>query len=197
METDNGNKRFNWRLPLYTAVLTIAICFLDALVESDGLVYVLIAALVSLLFLVVLLIAAIAKKLRLCMVLLSMLLVFWVVSFATFKNYYAIRNNARWSLWSHRYTAEVLARPEPENGELKHVEWDGWGFAGAGDTNVYLVFDPTDSLSAAAKSHQPGKFNGIPCKVPLVSRLENRWYAVRFYTDERWGKAHLDCGAAD
>jgi hypothetical protein len=196
METDSGNKQFNWRLPLYTAALTIAICFLDALVESDGLVYLLIAALVGVLFLVVFLIAAIAKKLRLCVVLLSMLLVFWVVSFLTIKNHYAIRNNARWCLWSRRYKAEVLAQPEAVNGELKHVEWDGWGFAGA-ETNVYLVFDPTDSLSSAVKSHQPGKFNGIPCKVPLVNRLENRWYAVRFYTDERWGKAHLDCGAAD
>jgi len=60
---------------------------------------------------------------------------------------------------------------------------------------VFLVFDPTDSLSAAAKSHSPGKFKGIPCEVPLVRRLESHWYTVRFYTDEYWGRRNaLDCG---
>jgi hypothetical protein len=78
-------------------------------------------------------------------------------------------------------------------GELKHVEWDGWGFPGAGNTDVYLVFDPSDSLAAAAKKHQPGKFDGIPGRVPRVSCLESRWYAVLFYTDERWGKPNHDC----
>jgi hypothetical protein len=50
----------------------------------------------------------------------------------------------------------------------------------------YLVFDPGDSLSAAAASHQPGKFNGIPCEVYRVRRLESHWYTVLFYTDEDW-----------
>ena len=197
METDSGNWRFNWRPLLYTAAATVVICLLDALVESDGLVYLLAVAAFSLLSFVVLLIAAVAKKFHVCIRVISILLVFCVVSFAMFRNHYMIRNAARWSLWSHWYKAEVLAQPEGANGELKHVEWDGWGFAGAGDTNVYLVFDPTNSLSGAARSHRPGKFNGIPCEVPLVSRLEDRWYAVLFYTDEGWGKAHFDCGVAD
>jgi len=85
-------------------------------------------------------------------------------------------------VWSHWYKAEVLAQRDSATGELKHIEWDGWGFAGAGDTTVYLVFDPTDALSAAAQSHQPGKFGGLPCEVPFVRRLQSRWYAVRFYT---------------
>ena len=55
---------------------------------------------------------------------------------------------------------------------------------------------PNRFLSAAAKSHQPGKFVGIPCTVPLVSRIESQWYAVRFYTDEWWGRRNaLDCGS--
>ena len=63
------------------------------------------------------------------------------------------------------------------------------GMVGAGqDTIVYLVFDPTDALSSAAKKHQPGKFSGIPCEVPLVDRIEEEWYTVRFYTDENWGQ---------
>jgi hypothetical protein len=36
---------------------------------------------------------------------------------------------------------KVLAQPASANGEFRHVEWDGWGWAGQ-DTTVYLVFDP-------------------------------------------------------
>jgi hypothetical protein len=68
---------------------------------------------------------------------------------------------ARRLVWAHCQKAEVLAQPSV-TGELKHIEWDGWGCAGQ-DTTAYLVFDPTDSLSAAAREHRPGKFNGIPC----------------------------------
>ena len=50
-----------------------------------------------------------------------------------------------------------------------------------------LSFDPTDSLSNAASTHQPGKYSGVPCEVVLVRRLETAWYTVQFYTDERWG----------
>jgi hypothetical protein len=56
---------------------------------------------------------------------------------------------------------------------LKHVEWESSGWGPIGPTIVYLVFDPADSLSAAAKSHQAGKFSGIPCEVPRVQRLES------------------------
>jgi hypothetical protein len=190
----SGKDRVNWRLPAYTAVVTLIVSILDAVAESDGIVYLMMAALISILLLIVLIAAASAKKFGTCISLLLVLLVFWMVSTITVKNSYAIRNTASWSLWSRRYKAEVLAQPEPASGELRHAEWDGWGFPGAGDTIVYLVFDPTDSLAKAAYDHQPGKFNGIPCKVPRVSRLESRWYAVLFYTDERWGKAHVDCG---
>ena len=104
----------------------------------------------------------------------------------------------KWLLYRHGYKAEVLAQPS-KNGELNHIEWDGWGWAGQ-DTTVYLVFDPTDSLSAAAKSNQPGKFSGIPCEVPVVHRLESHWYTVQFYTDEFWGRHNnengLDCSGS-
>jgi len=128
---------------------------------------------------------------------LSTLVLFWLLSFIFVANHFAIRNAARWSLRSRRYKAEVLRQPDLPTGELKHIDWDGSGFAGAGDTNVYLVFDPTDSLTAAVKGRQPGKPSGIPCSVPQVNRLERQWYAVMFYTDERWGKPHYDCGMND
>jgi hypothetical protein len=95
------------------------------------------------------------------------------------------RTTVRWMLYSGTYKAEVLAQPTVA-GELRHIEWDGWGGFGAGDTVVYLVFDPNDSLAAAATKHVPGKFNGIRCVVPDVRRLGKNWYAVQFYTDEDW-----------
>jgi hypothetical protein len=59
---------------------------------------------------------------------------------------------------------------------------------------VYLAFDPTDSLAAAAKSHSPGKFSGMPCEVYRVLRLESHWYSVAFYTHEEWGRRNtLNC----
>jgi hypothetical protein len=42
----------------------------------------------------------------------------------------------------------------------------------------------------AAISRQPGKFNGIPCEVQLVRRLESHWYTVQNYTDQYWDKCN-------
>jgi hypothetical protein len=118
---------------------------------------------------------------------LSVVVIYWAISAVLVGNYSAVRDAARWLVWSHDYKARVLAQRASENGGLKHVDWDGWGMF-AQDTSVFLVFDPTDSLSTAAMSHQPGKFNGIPCEVSLVRRLESHWYSVRFYTGEYWGQ---------
>jgi hypothetical protein len=192
VKNESPRERFNWRFPLYTALATIAFGLLDTLGESDSMLYLLLVVLISLFLLLLLLFAAIGGKPSFCLAILSVLVVSWIVSFAFFINHYAIRNTVRWSFGSRRYKAELLAQSNRANGELKHVEWDGWGWGGA-DNTVYLVFDPSDSLAAPAKRHQPGKFDGIPCRVARVSRLENRWYAVLFYTDERWGKPNHDC----
>ena len=117
---------------------------------------------------------------------LAMVVVFASVSWLLFRVSDDVRTTGRWLIESHKYKAEILAQPDSANGELKHAEWDGWGFAGAGDTIVYLVFDPNDSLAAAARSRSAGKYKGIPCEVPQVRRLENRWYTVLFYTDTDW-----------
>lgn len=97
----------------------------------------------------------------------------------------ALGTAARWIVRSRDYKARVLAQPDGTYGELKHVEWDAWGWAGE-STTVYLVFDPTDALAEAARSHQSGKYNGIPCKADLVRRLESHWYTVRFFTNDLW-----------
>ena len=81
METNDGLKWFNWRLPLYTAAATLAICLLDALAETDGIIYLLLLVAISLL-LSSLVIFAIMKRARLCLAIVSMLAVFWLTSFA-------------------------------------------------------------------------------------------------------------------
>ena len=100
-------------------------------------------------------------------------------------NFSAVHSAARWLIWSRGFKSEVLSQPTSANGELKHIEWDGWGWAGQ-NTTVFLVFDPMDSLSVAARNHQPGKFSGIPCEVFLVRRLESHWYTAQFYTNSYW-----------
>lgn len=121
-----------------------------------------------------------------------MVLSFFVVTLAVAWNLYTVRSAVKWLALAHRYKADVLAQSNA-TGELKHIEWDGWGWAGQ-DTTVYLVFDPTDALSTASKNHVLGHFYGIPCEVVRVRKLEHRWYTVQFYTNEFWGRRNeLDC----
>jgi hypothetical protein len=121
--------------------------------------------------------------------LLLALSLFVVVTYVFVWNYSPVKTEVRWLLSSRRYKSDVLSQPASLIGELKHVEWDGWGWAGQ-NTTVYLVFDPTGSLSLDAATHQSGKFAGIPCEVPTVSRLESQWYAVTFYTIQEWGRCN-------
>lgn len=105
----------------------------------------------------------------------------WNVSFT-------VRSPVRWLLFSRNYKSEVLRQPGSAT-LLKHIEWDGWGMIGQ-DTEVYLVFDPKDALKSAAESGKEGKFDGLPCEVAQVRRLEANWYSVQFYTDEGWDDPH-------
>jgi hypothetical protein len=129
---------------------------------------------------------AIRKRPRQRLSILLTLVAYVTVTGALFINYGELRPALRWLLWSHRYKADLLATPDLADGDLKHIECDGWGWGG-NNTVAYVVFDPIDSLSAAVKSHSQGKFRGIPCEVPRVRRLESRWYSVVFYTGADWG----------
>jgi hypothetical protein len=91
----------------------------------------------------------------------------------------------RWLLSARSYKASVLSQPNPPNEQLKHIEWDGWGWAGQ-NTVVFLVFDPTDGLAAAARYNPPIKYDHIPCEVDRVLRMERQWYTVEFYTNSTW-----------
>jgi hypothetical protein len=114
--------------------------------------------------------------------------VYLVVSILLLTHYSLVRDHVRWFALSGGYKARVLAQSTPTNEGFKHVEWDGWGFAGIGDTTVFLVFDPNDSLAQASRMQPPVKARGLPCEVYRVRRLEKQWYAVGFYTETYWGQ---------
>lgn len=176
--------RFDWRLPLYGAVGAAIVCVpIMLLGDIFEVLYLFVA--VPIISLVLLVVAIRRKGLR-GLAVFSMLIAYSATSWGLLTNSRKLHDASRWLLWSKDYKAQVLAQPDSANGSLKHIEWDGWGFPGAGNTVVYLVFDPNDSLSAAAKSRSPGKFSGIPCEVYRVRRLENHYYSVLFYTNTDW-----------
>ena len=185
-------KPLNWRVVICTAVIALVASFSIAVRQADTALFLNLflvgPALIAIsIFLVVYVTVGKGRERR--STLLSALAAVWLVSFLCFAYQPRLRTTARWLAWSGQYKNEVFAQKTPTEGELQHVEWDGWGFAGM-DTTVYLVFDPTDSLSSAASTHQSGKFAGIPCEVPKVSRLENQWYAVTFYTNQDWARCN-------
>ena len=186
----------NWKLIL-TVVLASSFLLLSLVVYSpygDVLNILFISPIVCLTCLLVMAAAALQRRWRVCFTALWMFLAFVASSGALQAKHHLVRSSVRWLLWSERYKAEVLAQRAPANGEFRHMEWEATGFAGIANNTVYLVFDPTDSLFSASRSHTPGRYTGIPCEVVLVRRLENHWYSVLFYTDEMWGRRNaLDC----
>ena len=128
------------------------------------------------------------RKGRSRLIVIATLFSYWLISGLIFRHFSEVRDGSRWLFQAKTYKASVLALPVPPNGDFRHVEWEGWGFAGAGDTTVYLVLDPSDSLSEPAKNHLSGKFAGVSCAVYRIHRLEKHWYTVGFYTDTSWGQ---------
>jgi hypothetical protein len=182
--------RFHCLPALYAAAAALVIFLPISLYSSQwgAFLYLLgVIPIVSFVLLVIAIAFAIRRKPRRALAIIPALFVFWVVSWVLLRNDLPMRSEVRWLWNSKAYKAQVLAQPAPVNGELRHIEWDGWGFPGAGDTVVYLVFDPNDSLAATVSSRVSGKFNGIPCEVPQVRRLESNWYTLLFYTDTTWG----------
>jgi hypothetical protein len=125
--------------------------------------------------------AAVRKKFRIALLVCA----FWALSVFIVSHDFPIRTCIRWTLFSHRYQNQVLAQPEPLDGSLKHMEWDGWGWAGM-DFSVFLVFDPTDSLTEFAKAGLFGKVPRLPCDVSEIRQLGPHWYIVMFdgYVDQ-------------
>jgi hypothetical protein len=120
---------------------------------------------------------------------------FLAVTAVVVLNQSRFRPQLVWLVWSHRYKGDVLASSARPSGEFKHVEWDGdgWGSAATGDWMSYIVFDPSDSLSQATKRDVPAKYNGIPCTVIRVRRLEKQWYSVVLDMNQFWDEMHPAC----
>jgi hypothetical protein len=181
--------RFDWRLPLYAAIAALVV-FLPIVTFGFNLgqilyTFVILPIIGFPLLVIAILIACFGKRLR-GLALLSMMAVYCIVTWGLWKISLKLHTEARWLLSSKQYKSEILAQPPPTNGDLKHIEWDGWGWAGI-DTTAYLVFDPNDSLYSAAKSHSPVvKIRGKSCGVWRIFRLQSRWYSVVFDTDAGW-----------
>jgi hypothetical protein len=134
--------RLNWRI-LLSAVLVALLLFLPIMVYGNDLVemfYVfLIAPVLTLIWAGIVLLSAIRKKRSPGLSTFCTFPVFWIFTLALFLNSRELHWTTRWLLHSNDWKNRVVAQPAVE-GELKHVEWDGWGFAGM-DTTAYLVFD--------------------------------------------------------
>ena len=104
----------------------------------------------------------------------------------TIELYEPVKSCLRWGIFSRSYKQEVASLPNPSDGTLKHLEWDGWGFPGAGKTVMYLVFDPNNTLAISARLGTPEKPAGLPCEIARARKMENQWYIVLFYTDTEW-----------
>lgn len=179
MAEGTKNGWFGWRTAAYP-LLAAFVVFIPLIIKESGfdILYVfLVLPALLVMGICVLIYAAVRRNLRLAF----MLLIFWAGSAFFLLNATRISTASRWLVLSRQYKREVLAQSIPTNGDLKHIDWDGWGFAGIG-TSVYLVFDPNDSLPAA-ENRPPGKFGISECEgiVPVVRRLECHWYTVDCY----------------
>ena len=93
-------------------------------------------------------------------------------------------DRGRWVLGAADYKQQVLSQPTPEHGDLKHIEWSGFGFAGF-ETITYLVYDPTDGMAQFKQGYYI-TYKGIPCEVGLVRSLEPHWYLVETHINSDW-----------
>ncbi len=173
--------RIDW-LSLYAVAGSILIFCILALLSADGWSEYAPAAMAISLVLATRMFWAPGRRASMAGLFVIHLLAAWLL----LANFLPVRDALRWGLWSRRYKSALAAQRSPPIGEFGHVEWDGWGFPGAGNTTVYLVFDPKDSLAVAAQGNYPDGFLGLPADAARVRRLEKFWYAVTFFTDTTW-----------
>lgn len=191
MDDMSAKGRFSWLMLLAAAVIGLLVFTAIATCQADTFLFInvfivapalLVGSIVSLLYAVI--------RHRQLFAIFGTLAVLWALAASVFlydrAHPFEIRETARWLVWSREYKKEVLAQPVSTNGDLKHIEWDVSGFAAVANNTVYLVFDPTDTLSEVAGKDQAVKINRVSCKVRAIHRLESHWYAILFYTDQVW-----------
>lgn len=187
--------RFTWWLPASAAVVSLAVFTSISILQADTFLFLslLVVGPILVVASLALLVYVIIRRRKLLSAA-AVLAIFWASAVALFlynrEHPFEIRESARWVVYSREYKTRVLAQLAPANGDLKHIEWDASGFAGIANNTAYLVFDPEDELSMAARSSQSAKFNGVPCAVRTVRRLESHWYAVLLYTDQVWDRCN-------
>ena len=196
MDRTKGTGRIFWALPMGVAtgllILSLALIVYTPYAEFPLTLAVL--PLFCITLFVLLIVATVRKRKRLQASAALALVAVFATSFAVLKLQEPIRESLRWFFWSNQFKAELQQAPSPRPGELRHMVWEATGFGGVANNTIYLVFDPSDALTSAARSGSAGKYVGVPCEVLKVRRLEKQWYSVRFYTDEVWGERNgLDC----
>jgi hypothetical protein len=191
----------NWRLLVEVAIVELSVLISLSLFDTDSQLFLFLfivgpAIFLASIALIVLLIRAAIRCRHQFLPLLATLALLWVlpVCLTLYERSrpYEIRDTARWVMLSRVTKQTVLGQPNSPSGDFKHIEWDATGFAGIANNTRYVVFDPADTLSTAAKGHRQGKFTGIPCELLYLRRLESHWYAVSFYTDETWDHCSSD-----
>jgi len=179
--------RFNWLLALYAAMAAVAISLgIDLLKSWDfvGFAYVLLVIpIISICVLGLAVFCAFRHRFRNGASLLIALVAFVGISLQMERYSSTLRAEMLWLLHSREYKTEVFAQPAPTNGALREIDWFGWGMF-AQDTEMYLVYDPKNSLSQ--RNPATGKYGVLHCDVWRVQRLEDRWYSVTFYTSNVW-----------
>ena len=126
--------------------------------------------------------------------LLLMMILFFASTWLLNGLFPAMHYEARWLFSRTVEKQNVFSSEDLPPGDYKHIVWDSWGFAPGGDTTVYLVFDPNDTLAYQLTAHNPLTFSirGVPCEIWKYQRLENHWYTVTFYTDLSWDHCRYD-----
>jgi hypothetical protein len=177
---------------LYLSIIGLVVLFTIGACQADIALFlnVFFVAPVLVIFTIALPLVAAFKARHQLLPALAGILVLWAIAASLFfyshGHPFTLHETVKWLASSREYEKQVLEQPTPANGDFKHIEWDGSGFAGVANNTAYLVFDPHDSLSATAKNHQPIKLGGRSCDVRDIRRLEKDWYAVLFYTDQTW-----------
>jgi hypothetical protein len=181
-----GSKSAHWRLPLVVLGIALVLGFLSITIDdNDGAQLLLFFGIIpSLLATLVLL--AYRKKGRHRRDIAILLMLSFGLAWLIGRDFLEARTIARWMRYSTTYKARTFAHAVTPGGYLKHSEWDGWGFPGAGNTVMYVVFDANDTLSAQVHGKTSGPFTGIPCPVADIKRMEDQWYIVLFYTGSDW-----------
>lgn len=180
-------RRIDWLLPLGATALAAVFGFLCVtVVDDDSGILLLLFGVAPCLLVAFFILARAGRnwvRFEIALLIIVASAGIWLVA----TNFHETRRIVRWAIYASAYKERAITAPNVSGDYLKHTEWDGWGFPGAGNTVEYLVFDPGNSLAASANMTHVGKVDGIPCPIAQTTFVENQWYVVLFYTGTDWG----------